>query len=368
MYEPDSIIVNSSTTSNNVLSGINLFLLDISPLSFAEAINKANQVLSELDNTPEIVGGATSYAYNENSDDFTSSMSKTTERIKPIGITYPKIAGTFLYNERISRAKAIHQDEENFPTYPNGYNLMWEVFAYDAVKDSAVGIAVTSFDSQFFGYIGEDEADLPENVSFSDIKPLPNSYIESDAAAEIMENNGGVEFREQFEVSTDQEHGYWEMELQALHEFWTYEPNPTTGAPVMWKGMYYGNLYNQETNVFTEDSLVIYLDIETGEILHQITTSSEGETAIPHSVQLKQNFPNPFNPSTTIPFELSKTANVQIKVYNLLGQQISTLVDGKYPAGNHIVKWDAQNLASGVYIYRLKTEGSIQTRKLVLLK
>ena len=89
----------------------------------------------------------------------------------------------------------------------------------------------------------------------------------------------------------------------------------------------------------------------------------------PTKYQLLQNYPNPFNPATKIKFFLPKTEKVKIEIYNLLGQKISTILNKQMEAGNHEIEFNAQNLSSGVYFYRLETKtGFIQTKKLVVLK
>ena len=83
---------------------------------------------------------------------------------------------------------------------------------------------------------------------------------------------------------------------------------------------------------------------------------------------LSENYPNPFNPSTTIEFALPKASFVTLKVYNLLGEQVAMLVAEKRLAGIHKVSWDASGLASGVYCYRLQAGEFMQTKKLILLR
>ena len=84
---------------------------------------------------------------------------------------------------------------------------------------------------------------------------------------------------------------------------------------------------------------------------------------------LRQNYPNPFNPITTIGFSIPKEEYVSLKVYNLLGQHILTLVSENLKAGNYQYKWDASDFAGGVYVYRIVTDnGFVDTKKLLLLK
>lgn len=89
---------------------------------------------------------------------------------------------------------------------------------------------------------------------------------------------------------------------------------------------------------------------------------------LPSAFELAQNYPNPFNPSTTIEFALPTAGEVQLVVYNVLGQEIATLVQGTLPAGTHRVTFDASGRPSGVYFYRLSHEAGVETRKMTLIK
>ena len=100
----------------------------------------------------------------------------------------------------------------------------------------------------------------------------------------------------------------------------------------------------------------------------QVTTSVEGLDELPTGVELSQNYPNPFNPSTTIRFELPQTEHVHLAVYSMTGQQVAQLVNEIRSAGTHEVRFDAGNLASGIYVYRLTAGGAVQTRRMTLVK
>jgi hypothetical protein len=99
-----------------------------------------------------------------------------------------------------------------------------------------------------------------------------------------------------------------------------------------------------------------------------VTDIRRENNIIPAYLTLKQNYPNPFNPSTTIEFTLPKTEYVELKVYNLLGKEVSTLVSIKLIKGNHTYTFDGDNLASGVYYYKIEAGNFVQTRKMIYLK
>ena len=89
---------------------------------------------------------------------------------------------------------------------------------------------------------------------------------------------------------------------------------------------------------------------------------------LPAQYALNQNFPNPFNPSTTIRYSLPTAGKVMMKVYNILGQDVATLVNTQQPAGTYDVTFDASRLATGVYFYRITSGSFVQVKKMLLLK
>jgi hypothetical protein len=96
--------------------------------------------------------------------------------------------------------------------------------------------------------------------------------------------------------------------------------------------------------------------------------SGRSASVVPREYALYQNYPNPFNPTTEIRFDLPKAARVELKIFNSLGQQVATLLDENRVAGSHSVKWDGSGVASGVYIYQLKSGSYTDSKKMVLMK
>ncbi len=104
-----------------------------------------------------------------------------------------------------------------------------------------------------------------------------------------------------------------------------------------------------------------------------VTSLGEEKITLPKQFQLSQNYPNPFNPSTRIAFSLPKESRVSLQVFDMMGRVVATLVDEVLPAGRHAVVWngrasDGRLMASGIYFYRLKADGYIATRKMMLQK
>ncbi len=110
-----------------------------------------------------------------------------------------------------------------------------------------------------------------------------------------------------------------------------------------------------------------------GPLLADTSTSVKPEPIIPTDTYLYPNFPNPFNPSTEIRFDLPQTAQAELSIYNIRGQLVATLIDVIVPAGVHQVSWNGKNMlgqtvASGIYIYSLKTPGYQESKKMLLVK
>lgn len=138
-----------------------------------------------------------------------------------------------------------------------------------------------------------------------------------------------------------------------------------------------GRIAAGQTTVLTVQGEATVLSALGADIQGRTFEITIGETAkaevLPSRFALHQNQPNPFNPTTEIAFSLPNAADVTLEVYNITGQRIATLVDGHLSAGYHTVIWDgtddnARLAASGIYLYRIKADGFVETRKMVLMK
>ncbi len=103
------------------------------------------------------------------------------------------------------------------------------------------------------------------------------------------------------------------------------------------------------------------------------TMGVDGGQITPAKFELAQNFPNPFNPTTDITFSIDKAANVDLSIYNMLGQKVRTLTSGSKVAGTHVLRWDGRdeagsNVSTGIYLYTLTDGSSSITKKMALMK
>lgn len=114
----------------------------------------------------------------------------------------------------------------------------------------------------------------------------------------------------------------------------------------------------------------VVLDMATGEVLEirHFGTEAEGGDELPMRVDIHPNYPNPFNPSTTIPFDLPRAGKVSLVVYDVSGREVATLIDRWEPAGGHATRWNAGGLASGLYLARLVPGRTTPVLPMVLQK
>ena len=128
-----------------------------------------------------------------------------------------------------------------------------------------------------------------------------------------------------------------------------------------------------ELKVMDEEGKLVNVNLKNGEqvIIDNPSVNKLMVTGelIPDKYVLEQNYPNPFNPSTVIEFSLPENvSNARLSIYNILGEKITELVNSSLAAGRYQFKWNANNVASGMYIYELITEKFVSTKKMVFMK
>ncbi len=233
--------------------------------------------------------------------------------------------------------------------------------------DEGEGDGIPTQGEPNFGEQDMLEAELSEPISFIDVKPRP--FYES---ADNLRNDD------------------WLFNRVAMTQF----ENPrflslsfsTGDEPFLLMGVGPYSLKKNTSSYFTtalifgedEEDLIrnslrakaIYeSDYGQSPFLTVPISNEKGSGPIPNRISLSQNYPNPFNPTTNIEFSLSKTASVNLTVYDITGREVQSLVSEKsYSAGSHSVQFDAGNLSSGVYIYKLEVAGEVFTKKLTLIK
>jgi hypothetical protein len=94
----------------------------------------------------------------------------------------------------------------------------------------------------------------------------------------------------------------------------------------------------------------------------------DDENSVPKNFELHQNYPNPFNPTTMIKYNLPKSSHVALKIYNLVGQEIATLVNELQSAGEYEITWQPKGLPSGLYFYKIQAGDFSETKKIILQK
>lgn len=130
----------------------------------------------------------------------------------------------------------------------------------------------------------------------------------------------------------------------------------------------FSNQIDQETYNSLNYSSDGVIDLIVDEESRPGTLPSAEDYLIPKNFDLSQNYPNPFNPSTTIEYSIPKDANVTMKIYDVLGKEVATLVNEQRSAGTYIINWNASNFSSGLYFYRITAGEFTDTKKMFLIK
>ena len=223
----------------------------------------------------------------------------------------------------------------------------------DGVEDEVIGVySPPSLDIVFPGEFGNSWTD-----STSFMTPGVPFATEIEASTSVIDGWGTL-------ITPD---GISEPALRVREEFRVYDPitmqltETYVDIDIVTLSGYSVGLLLNASGVIEEVDYFVNMEVQSTPI------ESFGED-VPESFALSQNYPNPFNPSTQISYTLSKPSTVSLSVYSIDGIQVATLVSTTQPAGSYEVRFNASELASGVYLYRLETDQFSQTRMMSLVK
>jgi len=236
-----------------------------------------------------------------------------------------------------------------------------------AVGDAGTIITTSNTFSSWTSQSSPTSAPL-RTVSFSDTL---NGYILGDNGTVLKTTDGGTTW------SLAQSPGSTlnAMKFISANEGWVVGDSgkifTTNTGGAQWESQTSG----VTANLLSVDFLDAHNGITIGNGGIVLTTKNGGLTGVrdphgsfPTSVTLDQNYPNPFNPATTISFAIPSRSRVSLTIFDVLGRQVSTIVSEELQAGSYTRQWNAANMASGVYFYRLQAGSFTETRKLLLLK
>jgi hypothetical protein len=169
---------------------------------------------------------------------------------------------------------------------------------------------------------------------------LVGPWINSDSALTAAEKSGGTIIRKQFPTCT------------LMASLLSYDIPPFL---CVWRIAYKCSDSTRTIVVNANNGIIVSVKDNT----HQVTLER---------FKLNQNYPNPFNPSTTVSFSLPSKSFVSLKVFDILGREVATLVSEEMSAGTHVRQWNAEYISSGIYFYRLQAGLFTETKKLILLR
>jgi len=232
-------------------------------------------------------------------------------------------------------AKLWMMSSQGLSVDPQGKTDLWNCIYHSALLDSFHSVLI-------WGQIIVDSGD--PGFGQQDTSTVESGWMDSDVTIAVAEANGGAAYR------------------QAHPDAYVYAR--------LSRGLFGGNPSVTVWEFFYEapfvPPLILYVDAISGTIITDIANASPME--IVERYVLYQNYPNPFNPATIIEFALPISENVRLEIFNIAGQKVATIIDDKMSAGSHSIHFNAQELASGIYFYRLSTPSISLMKKMVFIR
>jgi hypothetical protein len=254
-------------------------------------------------------------------------------------------------------------------------NSLWANF-YRPTGEQSFKVSVTTNDIS-----AETSRSLPNVTWFTTIGPLNYVRMTPYLLPEITIEPGGINSVKLHLINNGNDTRADNIEARlysntpniTIHEHYSRFSNIPAGDTVE---SAQGYSFQISESIHMDTTIYLMLDISSDGFhfwtdsieLNIVTAINHSPIRIPTTYSLEQNYPNPFNPSTTIDFSLPKPDFVELKVYNILGKEVSTIVSKKLKQGNHTYQFDGKNLASGIYYYQLLAGEYIEVKKMILLK
>ncbi len=235
----------------------------------------------------------------------------------------------------------------------------------DTVSISPVAESEQMFDTEYWVEITLGQDNPAEDVYGVSLKLQANqattSYVEGSAEAGDFLGSSVIDFYQAVDAQT------LDMAVSKT------SGEGASGAGVAMRAKFVSSAEGEvifsllDAEVLDSEGKEVNVDI-SDLVVEIIIVSNESENNSPKSFQLSQNYPNPFNPSTNISFSIPEGQHISLKVFDISGREVATLVDGFRNVGEYSVSFNASNLSSGVYFYRLETADFTQTRRMLLIK
>ncbi len=256
------------------------------------------------------------------------------------------------------KAKRGFDSQDGYRMFPFGNDFLELYFVNEKGAQMSIEHLPEEFNYRYEvpvevgGIVNNEAYDGPMTLSWPIMESLPNDWIiklqDNKLEKEInLRKNAFYSFDD--ETSISKARAYQKVNAKPGYPIVLKDPTFSKKKSKSKTSEKYSNLYD------TRFTLII--------------TTEEIESNIPNKFQLAQNYPNPFNPSTKIEFGLPEKSRVTIEIYDVLGRLVRRLsADEIYPAGFHTLTWSPDRLASGVYLYRVRTEDQAITKKMTYIK
>lgn len=256
------------------------------------------------------------------------------------------------------------------PRTPDGKTDDWMFIFYDEASGMVDQVYVDSKDIQEHIRFHLNEVPEEERIDPASITFLPDAFLPNETALQTALANGLSDLMAQF----PQDNVWMQVGYQLSGIYGNYPTHLNATSNPFWEVTFNGEIYryDPEFELLRETEAFFVIDAITGAyVTNTVTTDIGLRPDLPGGFELLPNMPNPFNPSTVIRYQVSGAHGgtpLRLAVYDVLGREVAVLVDGVMPVGEHLTRFDASRLPSGMYIAVLESGGQRRFRSMMLIK